>query len=334
MTGVARALIASLPVLILATGLTATSPAALGQGASKVPVIAVFTFAFPSSSAPVEAFRQGLREQGYVDGKTVRLEFRSAEGRTDRLAPLAAELAAMKADVIVTEGSGTAIAMKKATDTVPIVSAVMVDPVALGLVPSLNRPGGNLTGLTLAVGAERGAKQLEFLKEIAPRAKQVAVIYNATIPSNDERVRIVEAAGRSLGLQLQFIPVSGPEDFDKAFETVGRSRSAAMITMGDGMLWANRKRIVAFANKSRLPAAFPEREFAEEGGLVAYGPSLGRNFRRAAVYVDKILKGAKPGELPIERPTQQDLVLNIRTAKALGVKIPQRLLVRADEVIQ
>jgi putative ABC transport system substrate-binding protein len=313
--------------------LPAAPLAALAQGASKVPRVAIFTLGFAPDSTPVQAFRNALREHGYIEGKTISVEYVFAEGQVERLPALASQLARSKVDVIVTEGTPTALAAKQATATIPIVTAVVTDPVKLGLVSSLSRPDANITGVTFAAG-DRGAKQLELIKEVVAKGSRVGVIYNAAIQSNAERVAAYEPASRSLGLQLKFIAVRAPADLDMAFDSLANAQCAAFITMGDGMLWGQRRRIVEFSRKQRLPAAFPEREFADEGGLIAYGPSLNANFRRAAAFVDKLLKGARPADLPIEQPTTVNLVINLKTAKLLGLKIPHALLVRADEVIQ
>ena len=313
--------------------LCATPVPGLTQGAVKVPRVAIFTLGFAPDSQPVKAFHTALRENGYVEGKNIAVQHAFAEGHVGRLAALAAELVRSKVDVIVTEGTPTAQAAQKATTTIPIVTAVVADPIKLGLASSLNRPGGNVTGLSFAF-VDRGAKQLELLKEVVPKAPRVAVIYNSAVRTNAERVATYESAGRSLGLQLEFFAVGGPSELEKAFDAIRASGCSAFITMGDGMLWAQRRRITEFATRQALPAAYPEREFAEEGGLVAYGPNLSTNFKRAAAYVDRILKGAKPAEMPIEQPTTVNLVVNLRTAKTLGIKVPHSLLVRADEVIQ
>jgi putative ABC transport system substrate-binding protein len=307
--------------------------AGLAQSAIKVPRIALFTLGFAPDSPPVKAFHAALREHGYIDGQNIRIEYVFAHGHTDRLSGLASQLARSKVDLIVTEGTPTAVAARQATGTIPIVTAVVADPIKLGLASSMSRPGGNVTGVTFAV-VERGPKQLELLKEILPKGARVAVLYNDSITTNADRIKLYQAASQSLGLRLQTIAVRGPADLDNAFDTIRNCRCSGFMTMGDGMLWAQRQRIASFATKQRLAAAFPEREFAEEGGLIAYGPNLSTNFRRAATFVDKILKGAKPADLPIEQPTKVDLVINLKTATALGIKMPHSLLVRADEVIQ
>ena len=302
------------------------------QPAGKVAKIGVISMGVEASSPHLEAFRQGLREHGYIEGKNIVLEYRFAQGYSDRLPGLAAELVRLNPDVIVTEGTPTVLAVSQATKKIPIVMALGTDPVKAGLVASFARPGGNITGLTLA-GANRTAKQLQLLKESVPGTVTVAVIY-ATRPDIKDELKDATETARSLGLALQLVEVRSPDDLDAAFAAVASARPSAVMTIGHGMLLGNRKRIVDFALKYRLPGVFPEREFADAGGLLAYGPDIGSNFRRAASFVDKILKGAKPADLPIEQPTKWGLVVNLRTAKALGLKIPGSVLVRADELIQ
>lgn len=302
-------------------------------GAQPIAKIGIITIGVGASSPYLEAFRQGLREHGYVDGRNIVLEYRFADGRADRLAGMAAELVRLKVNVIVTESTPAALAVSNATKSIPIVMAVGSDPVKTGLAASFARPGGNFTGVTLA-GAERTAKQLQLLKESLPNAATVAVIYNASRPGVEVELNEATQTARALGLTLQFVLVRNPDALNGAFEAVANARPNALITIGDGMLLGNSKRIVDFALRHRLPAVFPEREFVEAGGLMAYGPDIGANFHRAAGFVDKILKGAKPGDLPIEQPTKWGLVVNLRTAKVLGLKVPGTVLVRADEVIQ
>ena len=319
---------------LVATGAFLAAPVvAEAQKIAKTPRIGVLTFGFEPSSRPLETFRQALREHGYVEGKNIALEYRFAEGRVDTFATLAAEMVDLNVDVIVTEGTPTAVAVKRATTSIPIVMAVAADPVRLGLVASLGRPGGNVTGVT-TLAVDRAGKQLQLVKEIAPNATVIAVIYNAARPDKEDRLAEAKAAAQSLRLSIQFTGVRSPADLDSAFESVMKARPGALTTLGDGMLWGNRKRLVDFAAQSRLPAVFPEREFAEAGGMLAYGPDLAWNFRRAAYYVDRILKGAKPADLPVEQSTRFDLVINLKTAKALGITIPQSLLLLADEVIR
>jgi len=303
------------------------------QSATVAKKIGVLTISVGPTSSHREAFRQGLRDHGYIEGKNIVLEYRHAQGQSDRLPGMAAELIRLNVDVIVTESTPAAVAAKQATKTIPIVMAVVTDPVKLGLVVSLAHPGGNVTGLTLA-GADRTAKQLEMLKEAVPKATIVAVIHNGSRPDSERNLREARETARTLGLALKDFDVRNPGELDTALAAVARARPSGLITVGDGMLLSIRKRILDFAAKSRLPSVFPEREWVADGGLMAYGPSLEANFRRAATFVDKILKGAKPADLPVEQPTKFDLVVNLKTAQTLGVKIPQSVLVRADEVIQ
>ena len=314
-------------------GLLVVPLAAEAQQAQRVPKIGVLTMSVASSMAAFEGFRQGLRDHGYVEGQNIVLELRFAQGRPERLAAMATELVQMKVDIIVTESTLAAQAAKHASETIPIVMAVTGDPVGAGLVASLARPGGSVTGLSV-LAHELSGKRLQLLKEVTPKATRVAVIWNAAYPSAAGYLAETRAAARSMGLELQSFEVRSPSDLDVAFEAVAAARPNALITLPDGMLLANRARIVELTTKSRLPALFPDREFAEAGGLLAYGPSLAANFRGAATYVDKILKGAAPGDLPIEQPSRFELVINLKTAKALGLTIPQSLLLRADEVIQ
>jgi putative ABC transport system substrate-binding protein len=302
-------------------------------GAQQIPKIGIITLGVGASSPYLEAFRQGLREHGYIEGKNVVLEYRFAEGHADRLAGMAGDLVRLNVKVIITESAPAASAVSQATKKIPIVTAVVGNPVKMGLAASLARPGGNVTGLTLG-GAERTAKQLQLLKESVPSTSTVAVIYNPMRPEMEDELKEAGETARSLGLALKFFAVRTPHDFDATFAAVASARPSGVITIGHGMLLGNSKGIVEFALKNGLPGVFPEREFAEAGGLMAYGPDIGSNFRRAASYVDKILKGAKPGDLPIEQPTKWGLVVNLRTAKALGLKIPGSVLVRADDLIQ
>jgi putative ABC transport system substrate-binding protein len=225
------------------------------------------------------------------------------------------------------------VAVKRATTSIPVVTAAVSDPVKLGLIASLSRPGGNVTGVAFTAG-DRAGKQLQLLKELAPGATSVAVLYNAARPDTADRLAEARAAAQSLGLSVQLTGVRSPADLDAAFEAVTRARPGAFTTLGDGMLLGNRKRVVDFGAKIRLPAVFPEREFVEAGGLLAYGPDFVSNFRRAAGFVDRILKGAKPADLPVEQPTKVEFVVNLKTAAALGINIPAAILARADEVLQ
>ena len=302
-------------------------------GAQPIIKIGIITLGVGASSPYFGVFRQSLREHGYTEGKNITLEYRFAEGHADRLPGMAVELVRLNVNMLVTESAAAALAASQATKKIPIVMAVGTNPVRMGLAASLARPGGNVTGLTLA-GANRTAKQLQLLKESVPSTNTVAVIYNPARPDIDDELKEARETARSLGLAIQFTIIRSPDDLAAAFDAIANARPSGVITIGHGMLLGSSKRIVEFALKNRLPGVFPEREFAEAGGLMAYGPDIGSNFRRAAWYVDKIIKGAKPADLPIEQPTKWGLVVNLRTATALGLKIPGTVLVRADELIQ
>jgi putative ABC transport system substrate-binding protein len=281
----------------------------------------------------LEAFQQGLRDLGYVEGRNIAIEYRWARGRVERFPDLAVELVGLKVDVIVASSSPAALAAKNATRTIPIVFANAADPVDSGLVAGIARPGGNVTGLSL-LAPEIVARQMQLLKEAVPKASRVAVLSNPGNSYTALLVKETEAAARSLGVRVQLLAVRGADAFDSAFSAVTKERPGALFVLFDPLFFAHQTRIAEFANKNRLPAMYPHREQAETGGLMAYGPDLRDNFRRAATYVDKILKGAKPADLPVEQPTKFELVINLKTAKALGLTIPPSLLQRADEVIQ
>ena len=284
----------------------------------------------------IEAFRDGLRDLGYVEGRNLVTEMRDAQGALERLPALAAELVALRVDVLVTTGRDGALAGKQATTTVPVVAVVVGDPVGLGLVASLARPGGNMTGFS-NMAPELVAKCLEQLKHAVPHARRVAVLRQRGAFSEraaNDMLRNAEAAGRTLGVQLQVVDVRGPDEFTTAFAEMSRGRAEALIVLGSPMFFRARARVVEFAAKNRLPAMYQEREFVEAGGLMAYGTDYVDMFRRAPTYVDKILKGAKPGELPVVQPTKFELVINARTARALGLTIPPSLLARAHHIIE
>jgi putative ABC transport system substrate-binding protein len=279
------------------------------------------------------AFIQGLRELGYVEGRNITIEFRSSDGKYERLPELAAELVRLKVDVIVAPAGQNVVAAQRATRTIPIVMSGLTDPVESGLVASLARPGGNVTGLS-GFSTEIVGKQLELLKEMAPKVSRVAILWNPANQSHPLLLREAEAAARLLRVQIQTLEVRGPDDFEPAFAAVTRERAGALLVAADGMFLLHRARIADLAAKTRLPAMYGLREYVDAGGLVVYGPSLRENFRRAATYVDKILKGAKPADLPVEQPTKFELIINLKTARALGLTIPPSLLLRADEMIQ
>jgi putative ABC transport system substrate-binding protein len=280
-----------------------------------------------------EAFRQGLSALGYVVGQNITIEYRWADGKNERLPGFAAELVNLKLDVIVTHGGVATRAVQQASTTTPIVIAAADDPLAAGLVASLARPGANITGLSLMT-PDLTPKRLELLKEILPGLTRVAVLWNSANPISEPELRKAEAAARSLGLQLQSLGMRDPHEFATAFSSMKREHAGIVFMLPDAMFFGRRNEIVDLAASSRLPLVAHLREFADAGGLMTYGPNVADVHRRAATYVDKILKGAKPGDLPIEQPTKFELVINLKTAKALGLSIPPSLLVRADEIIQ
>jgi putative ABC transport system substrate-binding protein len=281
----------------------------------------------------MEAFRDGLSKLGYIEGQDIAILDRLAEGKVHRLPELAAELVRLKVDVIVTGGATTTYAAKQATSTIPIVMAADDSPVEDGFVVSLRRPGTNITGLT-TLSRELNGKRLALLKEAIPRIARVAVLSNPANRSSGPGLSTTKAAAQSMGLQLVPIEVRGPDEFESAFSAIAKARAQALI-LGhqDPIFHVHAQRIAGLALKRRLPAVFYLKDFAEHGGLISYAPSYTDMFRRAAVYVDKILKGARPGELPIEQPTKFELVINLKTAKALGLTIPQSVLLRADRAI-
>jgi putative ABC transport system substrate-binding protein len=290
----------------------------------------------PEGRALRDAFSQGLREHGYVEGQTIVTEYRAADGKIDRLPALATELARLKVHLIVAMGTATARAAQQATTGIPIVAAIMGDPVGDGLVASLARPGGNITGLTF-LGPELVPKRLELLKEALPNVSRVAALWHPGAFSERttrEMVQRTQVAARTLGVQLQLVEVRSLDDLDHAFSTMTRDRVSALIVFPSPMLFNERRHIVDLATRYRLPSMFSVREFAELGGLITYGASISDLVRRSAVHVDKILKGAKPADLPVEQPTKFEMVINLKTAKALGLTIPQSILVRADVIIQ
>jgi putative ABC transport system substrate-binding protein len=281
----------------------------------------------------LEAFRQGLKEYGWVEGQNISIEYRYAEGRWDALPRIAAELVQLRPDVIVAEGTPAIQAAKTITQTIPIVMATSTDPVGNGLVASLHRPGGNVTGPSLQTN-ELAGKRLQLLSEIVLGLARVVVLSNPLNPSIAASVEQTKAAAQSLGIEIHVVEVPGPDQFESAFAAVTRARAGALIVLPDGVLYGQHPRIVTFTAASHLPALFPEKEVVEAGGLIAYGPSIPASFRRAAAYVDKILRGAKPADLPVEQPTTFELAVNLQTARVIGVTIPTSILVGADEVIE
>jgi len=310
----------------------ATPTAAETQQLGKVPVVGALEYSAPDEARRSwwKALREALHELGYVEGRSVRFEERWAHGRIDRLPRLAAELVQLRVDILVTGGGESARAAKKATATIPIVMATGADPVRLGVVESLGRPGGNVTGVT-SLSTELIAKRVELLRELLPKASRIAVLSDGTSNSLMS-VREVEAVARSLGFATHPISAAHLDDFDRALTAAGKEQ--ALIVIASPPLFTERKRIADLALKHRLPTVVGGREYAEAGGLFSYAVSYPALFRRAALYVDRILKGAKPADLPVEQPTTFELVINLKTAKALGLTIPPSLLLRADQLIE
>jgi len=321
-------------VVVLTLSILSAPLSSDGQQGGKVPRIGFLGGASPSAAAHlVDAFRQGLRDLGYVEGQNIAIEYRFAEGKAERLPDLAAELVRLRVDVIVAPNPTGALAAKNATTTIPIVMAIAGDPVGLGLVASLARPGGNITGMS-NVAVELAPKQLQLLKQAVPKVSRVAVLWNPANKANALSLRELEVAARSLGVQLQPLEARSPDDFDRAFAAIARERAGALVVFGDALVLLHQRRIIDLAAKARLPAMYARRELVDAGGLMSYSPSFTDLFRRAATYVDKILRGTKPGDLPVEQPTKFELVINIKTAKTLGLTIPQSVLIRADQIIQ
>jgi putative tryptophan/tyrosine transport system substrate-binding protein len=281
-----------------------------------------------------EAFQQGLRDLGWVEGQNIVIDYRLAEGRFDRLADLAAELVRLKVDIIVAATTPGSTAAKHATDTIPIVMIAAGDPVEVGLIASLARPGGNVTGLSFSVGMETFGKELELLKELVPSARRVAVLSNPANPNQSLAISNITSTAQSLAVELRFLEVREPNQFDDAFAAMTKDRVSALLVVSDTIFLVNRERLVTLAAAIRLPVVYGIKEHVEAGGLMSYGPSLSDLWRRAAIFVTKILRGAKPADLPVEQPTKFELVINVKAAKALGLSVPPALLVRADEVIE
>jgi putative ABC transport system substrate-binding protein len=328
MKSTAASLVTVTSLLLLAGSVAAQAPQA-GR---------VYRIGFVSPTSPgptIEAFRQGLTEAGYIEGKDVIVETRFAEGRSERLPELVAELIRQKVDVLVVGSSLGALAAKRATATVPIVFAGIIDPVAPGIVASLARPGGNITGTTFGIGGSGFAgKWVEILKEAAPDVSHVAVLQNSASPISAPLVREMQAAARILNVKLDVHDAGDPTKLDKAFAAIGASGARGLIVTNDPFFHAIRVKLVQRVARKRLPAVYFTKDFADAGGLIVYGSSLGDSYRRAATYVDKILRGARPADLPIDQPTRFELVINLKTARALRLTIPQSLLLRADQVIE
>jgi putative tryptophan/tyrosine transport system substrate-binding protein len=304
------------------------------QQSRTIPRIGVLLPGSPTSfSLRTKAFLDGLKELGYVEGRTIAIEWKWGEDRLDTLPGLATDLVRSNVDVIVTGGTFAANALKAATQTIPIVMAIVSDPVAAGLVDNLARPGGNATGFSI-VAPELGTKRLELLKEIVPNLSSIAVLSNTKNPQSKIEMKEMQTAAQAMGLQLHPAEISTEDELENAFAAMNRAAAQALIVLTDPILFSQRKRAVDLASKYKLPAVYSFQGFVEEGGLMSYGPSDADLFRRAAGYVDRILKGAKPRELPVEQPTKFDLYINLGTAKALGITIPETFLARADRVIE
>jgi putative ABC transport system substrate-binding protein len=316
-------------VVLLAVGVIAEA-----QQPKKVPRIGLlFSVSASSAADRIEAFRQGLRELGYVEGNNILLEYRYAESKLDRLPALAGELVRLSVDVIVTSNSGPTRPAKAATVTTPIVMARDIDPVGNGFVASLARPGGNITGLS-SLAPEISGKHVELLKEIVPRLLRLAVLGTSTTPGNAQVIREIETAAGAFGVTAQYLDVLTVKDIEPAFRAAGKRRADAILVLGSGIYASHRKQVVDLTVKNRLPAIFRSREYMEDGGLMCYGVNPFDLDRRAATYVDKILKGAKPADLPVEQPTKFEFIINLKAAKQIGLTIPPNVLVRADKVIK
>jgi putative tryptophan/tyrosine transport system substrate-binding protein len=317
----------------LAGGILVAPLAVEAQPAGKPPQIG-FIMADSSGSDPrVDAFRHGLRELGYVEGKNIGVEYRFAEGKEDRLLKLVHELVGLKVEVIVTDGTAVTRAVKNATKTIPIVMASDGDPVGNRFVGSLARPGGNITGLTNLLAGLSG-KRLEVLRDAIPGTSRFGIMWNPENWASITGFKETQVAAHSLGVQLQSLEVRGPDDFESAFHAAKKGQVGALTVVSDSVMFAHRKRILDLAAKQRLPTMHTQSLWVQDGGMISYGTYFPDLYRRSAAYVDKILKGAKPADLPVEQPTKFELVINLKTAKALGLTIPQSVLLRADQVIE
>jgi len=295
--------------------------------------IGVLLVIFSPESKEAQAFRQGLRDAGYAEGRDVIIEWRNANGDYDRIPGLVADLVQLKVEVIVVETTLAAQTIKRATSTIPIVMALVGDPVGSGLVASLPRPGGNVTGLS-SMTIPLSTKRLQLLKEAVPQATRVAVLWNPDTPWHTKVVEDLKAVAPSMSIELAFVGVRTPDEIGPAFSAIGRGRAEALQLIESPLFSTQRMTLLNLVSKARLPAMYPERQFADTGGLMSFGTNIGDLYRRSAGYVAKILKGAKPADLPIEQPTKFEFVVNLKTAKALGITIPQSILLRADEVIR
>jgi putative ABC transport system substrate-binding protein len=312
----------------------ATWPLAARAQQKVMPVIGVLSTGSPSVSGPVmDAFRQGLREAGYVEGQNLAIEYRWAEGHYDRLPALAADLAGRKVDLIMASSPPSALAAKSATSTIPIVFRGGADPVGIGLVASLARPGGNLTG-AITIGNELIAKRLELLSQLVPRARVIALLMNPNDANAERVIRDAKEVARTKGLQLHVLKATSESDIDTAFASLVQLHPGALVVAADPFLSSRREQLVALASRHSVPSIYAWREFADSGGLISYGANLTSVYRLVGQYAGKVLKGAKPADLPVQQPTTFELIINLKTAKALGLTVPQSMLTRADEVIE
>jgi len=322
------------PCWLLATVLLSTAPSAEGQQAKKVSRIGYVGAGSPATAGHhAQAFVQGLRELGYVEGQNIMIEYRWAEGKLERLPALVADLIRLKVDVIVSSATPAIRSAKEQTTTVPVVMAGVTDPVGSGFVTSLARPGGNITGLT-HISQDLSGKRLELLKEVVPRLLRVAVFWNPNQPGQIPAYKEAQVAAQALTLTLISMEARNREDLENLLSGMAKERPQSIFELADPLLFANRELITASAAKNRLPAMYTFREYVDAGGLMSYGTSFPALFHRAAAYVDKILKGTKPAELPVEQPKKFEFVINLKTAKQIGVTIPQSVLYRADKVIK
>jgi len=329
-----KSVIRTISVCLLIAALLLTVSIAEAQQAKKSARIGFLSGTSPSTATGrLNAFRQGLGELGYVEGKNIIIEYRWSEGKRERLPDLAAELVRLKVDIIVTGGPQTTRPAKQATSTIPIVMAQDPDPVGNGFVASLARPGGNITGLS-SLAPELGGKQLELMKEIVPRLSHVAVFGTSTTSGNAQELREVELAAKAFGVKVQYLDVLSPKDIETGFRAASKGRADAILMLAGPVLVSQLAQVVDHAEKSRVPAIYPQTEYTETGGLMYYGTNTPDLFRRAATYVDKILKGEKPANLPIEQPKKFEFIINLKAAKQIGLTIPPNVLARADKVIR
>ena len=325
-----RVLLAFALACLVPLGLASAADAQQAASPRRIGVLLVL---FSPESKEAQAFRQGLRDAGYAEGRDVMIEWRSANGDYDQVPRLVGELVQRKVDLIIVDSTVATRAAKRATSTIPIVMATIADPVGTGLVASLAHPGGNVTGLSMMT-TDLSAKRLQLLKEVMPRLTRVAVLWNPDTPDHPKAIEEIKAVAPSLSIKLSFVGARTSEDFSAAFSAVSRAHAQALYVIIDPYFFNHRMTLLALASKARLPVIYGEKNFAEAGALLSYGPNFGDMFRRSAEYVDKILKGAKPANLPIEQPKEYELVINLKTAKALGLTIPESILLRADEVIR